>query len=100
MSTTTILYDDRVTTLPDAERRGEALWLNATQLQTATGWKLESEGLCRGDACVRVDAAWRDDAGRIDLCAFARHMEQPLTRDGEVWAFGAARSRRCDACAV
>ena len=97
MGTTTLLYDDRETTLADAEVRGEALWLSAADLYTATGWKLETEGLCRGDACVRIDPAWRDGAGRIDLCAFARHMQQPITRDDHAWAFGESVSTRHDA---
>lgn len=97
MAATTLLYDERVTTLPAAEVKGEALWLTAADLRSATGWKLETEGLCRGDACVRVDAAWRDGAGRIDLSAFARHMGQPITRDDTVWAFGASVNTRHDA---
>ncbi len=94
MSPIVILYDARVTTLPQAEARGDALWLSAADLQTATGWKLEAAGLCRGDACVRVDNAWRDAAGRIDLAAFARHMGQPLTRDENVIAFGESVNAR------
>ena len=97
MGAITLLYDERVTTLPGAEVSGEALWLNAADLHTATGWKLETEGLCRGDACVRVDPAWRDGAGRIDLNAFARHLGQPITRDDSAWAFGASVNTRHDA---
>lgn len=97
MGATTLLYDERVTTLPDAEVRGEALWLSAADMQRATGWKLEPEGLCRGDACVRLAPAWRDDAGRIDLKAFAHHMGQPITRDDNAWAFGESVNTRHDA---
>lgn len=97
MSATVILYGDRVTTLPQAEAGGESLWLEAADMHAATGWKLETEGLCRGDACVRVDPAWRDDAGRIDLLAFARHMGQPVTRDGQVIAIGENVNARRDA---
>ena len=88
MNATVIIYDERVTPLATAETCGESLWLSATDMQAATGWKLETAGLCRGDACVRVDNAWCDADGRIDLMAFARHMGQPVTRDDDVVAFG------------
>ena len=88
MNATVIIYDERVTPLATAETCGESLWLSATDMQAATGWKLETAGLCRGDACVRVDNAWCDADGRIDLMAFARHMGQPVTRDDNVVAFG------------
>ena len=97
MGATTLLYDERVTTLPDAEVRGEALWIRAADMHRATGWKLETEGLCRGDACVQVDPTWRDGAGRIDLNAFARHMGQPITRDDSAWAYGESVNTRHDA---
>ena len=97
MNATVVIYDERVTALPQAESRGESLWLAAADMQAATGWKLETQGLCRGDACVRVDPAWCDAAGRIDLMAFARHMDQPVTRDGEVVAFGESVNVRRDA---
>ena len=58
MNATVIIYDERVTPLVTAETRGESLWLSVAEMQAATGWKLETEGLCRGDACVRVDKAW------------------------------------------
>ena len=88
MNATVIIYDERVTPLATAETCGESLWLSAADIQAAAGWKLETAGLCRGDACVRVDNAWCDADGRIDLMAFARHMGQPVTRDDDVVAFG------------
>ena len=88
MIATVIIYDERVTPLATAETCVESLWLSATDMQAVTGWKLETAGLCRGDACVRVDNAWCDADGRIDLMAFARHMGQPVTRDDNVVAFG------------
>ena len=99
MSATTILYDERVTGVTGTEALGERLWLAPADLQAATGWKLEAEGLCRGAACVRLDAQWLDDEGRVDLVAFARHMGQPITRDEtqSVWALGESVSARHDA---
>lgn len=97
--TVTILYDDRVTEASAAEVHERQLWLSPADFGRATGWKLESEGLCRGDACVRVDARWRDAAGRLDLAAFAAHLGQPLVRDEatQTWAFGESVNTRRDA---
>lgn len=95
--TTTVLYDDRVSAVADARVAGEHLWLTAADFAAATGWKLETEGLCRGDACVRTDAAWLDDDGHIDLSAFAAHLGQPVVHDGNAWAVGEAAGARRDA---
>ena len=99
MSATTILYDERITAVASAETQGEQLWLSPADLAAATGWKLQTEGLCRGDACVRVEDSWRDSAGRIDVTAFARYMGQPVTREAShsAWAFGESYNARRDA---
>jgi hypothetical protein len=97
MSATVILYDERQTTLPGVTASGDSLWLDTDQMAAATGWKLETAGLCRGDACVALDPAWQNDSGHIDLTAFAAHMDQPITRDEQVWAFGASVSTLHDA---
>lgn len=90
MQVSTVLYDDRSTSGLAADADGDHLWLAPDELQRATGWKLEPQGLCRGDACVRGDARWRDAQGRVDLAAFARHLGQPAIRADAagVWAFG------------
>jgi hypothetical protein len=99
MSATTILYDERVTEGINAKVQGEHLWLSPKDLHTATGWKLETEGLCKGDACVRADAKWVDADGRVDLSAFAGHMGQPITHEDtrSAWAFGESVNARRDA---
>ena len=96
MSSTTILYDDRISEGIDARADGAHLWLSAADLNRATGWKVEPEGLCRGDACVRTQAAWLDDQKRVDLAAFAGYMGQPMIRDGEAIAFGESLGNRRD----
>jgi len=99
MRVSTILYDDRVTEGLAGEVAGEHLWLTPTDMAKATGWKLEPEGLCRGDACVRTDSTWLDAKGRVDLAAFARHMGQPAIREDSLgaWAFGESVNTRRDA---
>ena len=94
MAVSTILYDDRTTAGLSAAVDGDHLWLTPAELQQATGWKLEPEGLCRGDACVRLNAGWQDAQGRVDLAAFARYMGQPVVREDAAgaWAFGESAS--------
>ncbi len=98
MAATTILYDDRVTEGLDARVDGEKLWLNVGDLAAATGWKLEAEGLCRGDACVRTDASWLEGKGNVDLAAFSRYLGLPMVRDEprQAWAFGESVNVRRD----
>jgi hypothetical protein len=92
----TILYDDRVTAVPNATAAGGHLWLSPADLAAATGWKLETEGLCKGDACVRVDSRWQDAAGRVDLSAFAEHLGQPIVSESarDAYAFGTPLATR------
>ena len=96
MSTTTILYDDRVTEGIAAAVDDQHLWISKADLPKTTGWELKAEGLCRGDACVRAQAAWTDSADRIDLAAFAAYMGKPMIRDGQAFAFGEAVSTHRD----
>lgn len=98
MSATTILYDERVTEGVNAKVVGEHLWLAPGDLHKATGWKLETEGLCKGDACVRANTTWLDADGRVDLTAFAGHLGQPITREDSAgaWAFGDGVNTRRD----
>ena len=91
----TIIYEDRdPRTAQGAIGVGESLWLDPGELEAATGWHLEPEGLCRGDACVPLpaDGSWSDESGRVDLAAFARREGRLVVRDDEagVWAFGPA----------
>ncbi len=97
MNKTTILYDDRVTEGINATADGSHLWLTAADMTAATGWKLEPQGLCRGDACVRLQPTWADAKGRVDLAAFTAHMGQSMLRDGDAVAFGESVSARHDA---
>ena len=89
----TVLHHMREAHQPrDAREYGDRLWLSADDLETATGWVLKPEGLCREDACVPLprDGSWRDEDDRIDLTAFARRFGRPVVRDAEhgLWAFG------------
>ena len=93
---TTVLYDDRSTTVSRATDDGAALWLSPGEFADATGWKPEPQGLCKGDACIQTRDEWCDDAGNFDLTAFAAHLNQPLVRDeaSDTWSFGESASTR------
>jgi hypothetical protein len=99
MTEMTILYADRARADVHATVAGEQLWLSPTDFYAATGWKLETAGLCKGDACVQVQPSWVDGEGQVDLSAFAAHMGQPIVRDEphQVWAFGESVNVRRDA---
>ena len=93
---TTVLYEDRVTAIPKTSVQPGHLWLAPPDLAQATGWKLETEGLCKGSACVRTDKRWLDDKGRVDLYAFAGYMGQPVVEDTahDAIAFGTSVNAR------
>lgn len=94
---TTILTEAGAADAPGAVRDGEALWLDAATLPSATGWTLKPEGLCRGEICVPVPpgAAFVDD-GRVDVAGFWRHLGAPVLHDeaGAVWMLGAGAAER------
>ncbi len=79
-----------ITVLPDSPAGREPRSVTATlelghaliapaDLETATGWKLQPEGLCRADVCVPVrDPSDLEVAGRVDLVAVAGVLDQPI----------------------
>lgn len=92
----TVLYGSSPLLTDAAREDGDRLWIPAVDLEAATGWTREPQGLCRGDACVALQDGWTDGDGRIDLTAFAGHLNQPVVHDSEraVWAFGASAGQR------
>ncbi len=97
-----------ITVLPDSpagrEPRSVAATLElghalvaADDLEAATGWKLQPEGLCRGDVCVPVrDPSDLEVAGRVDLVAVAGALDQPIlvADDDALVVIGERRSDR------
>ena len=90
-----ILYGSRETSIGGATADGKRLWIPLADLERATGWKLEPQGLCQGETCVPIPAAskndWLDEKkNRFDFAAFAAHLGQPVVRDEAhgAWSFG------------
>jgi hypothetical protein len=66
----------------DGETTSTTVLLAPDALESATGWDLRAEGLCRGDVCVPRrdgDGLLVDD--KIDFAAFASLLHRPLAYD-------------------
>jgi hypothetical protein len=87
----------RTTRMPD--RANDELWLNAGDLERATGWALKPEGLCRDDACTMVAPS---DRARLvvgdAVCASGlwQKLGRPVLHDDAhaVWMLGEAAADR------
>ena len=77
---------------------GKGLWLDADDARAASGWELKPEGMCRGDVCVPLPAAARND-GAVDLAAFWHLIDAPAVSDttGTIWSIGASARDRSQA---
>ena len=76
---------------------GSAVRIRAQALADGLGWRLEAQGLCRGDVCVPVrDRAALETASGVDLATLARVLDRPLALDvdEEVAVLGASASER------
>jgi len=97
---TTLIYAGRAPYRTTATPEGDDLWLSSGELEAATGWALEPQGLCRGDRCVRIPHGREHELVRetkVNLAALARLLEQPVLRDDAhaVWYVSdAAPARR------
>jgi hypothetical protein len=81
MTTWTLIEDGRIHELP-LKSQGGGLRIPPARLEEALGWKLKSEGLCRGEVCIPT-AAHPDlvsEAG-VDLLSFAELEGRPLVLD-------------------
>jgi thiol-disulfide isomerase/thioredoxin len=68
-----VIDGDRATDVP-ASYDGGVLSLTADALESATGWRLRSHGLCRGDVCVPAAL----DLENIALQDVAQALHRPL----------------------
>jgi len=99
-----VLHESRDTTLPEAKAAGDALWVDRTDIERATGWAWKAEGLCRDETCIPLPRGIDKPmvAGdRLDIAALWRHAGWPVVRDdsSHLWVLGDGASRRADALA-
>lgn len=102
---TTLLTDHAELTLPKARAADEDLWIDAGDLEAATGWTLKPEGFCQGDVCVPIPPKQRaellDDAA-VNTAAFWRHLGHPVVHDEarSTWVFGTRAADRASSLAA
>jgi hypothetical protein len=94
-----IIYCENALRGVEADTRGGGLWLTAADLERVSGWVLKPEGFCKGDVCVPVPPARKDEfasGGRFNLAALADLLGQPTVSDPDlrVFCFGEAASER------
>jgi hypothetical protein len=95
----TLLHEQSETSCPTARAQGDDLWINARELEAATGWSLKPEGLCRGDVCVPVPRGSDADhvtGDTVNIAAFWRRMGNPIVHDAaaDVWVLGTSAANR------
>jgi hypothetical protein len=94
-----VLYEQSQANCATARAAGEDLWIGARELESATGWSMKPQGLCRGDICVPVPASQAAEyvAGdAVNAARFWRRMGNPVVHDGarEVWVLGMSANHR------
>lgn len=96
---TMLLIEGEERSAPGARAEGERLWIAAAELEAATGWSLEPEGLCREGMCVPLppgnEASFVRE-NQVDVAAVWRHLGKPVLHDaaGAVWSLGESAEDR------
>ena len=97
----TILYGSHEASIGGATAEADRLWIPLGELERATGWKLEPQGLCQGETCVPIPAAkkseWLDEKrSRFAFSGFAAHLGHSVVREEErdAWSFGPAATSK------
>ncbi len=84
-----VIHESNEVELPDAD----ALWLDARELERATGWKWKPEGLCRDERCMPLPRHLKlVDGERLDVAGLWRYAGWPVAHAPGVWVLGASAS--------
>lgn len=99
----TIIYEEKVTAIRNADQAGGQLWVTTADLQRATDFELKPQGVCRGELCFPVPTSRypqfvRKSGGQtwFSLTAFAELVQQPVAHDEPLatWYFGLRADQR------
>jgi hypothetical protein len=88
----TVLYDGRAIVLdrtsPDPAK-GDALWIQKSDLPRVNDFELKPQGACRADICIPIPRAMIR-GNYFNLSAFAQRVGQRVVADPaeRVWSFG------------
>lgn len=88
----TVLYDGRAIALartsPDPAK-GNALWIEKSDLPRINDFELKPQGACRADVCIPIPRAMTRGTA-FNLSAFAQRVGQRVVAETEarVWSFG------------
>lgn len=98
----TLLTERGERTVAEARGEGDHLWLAGSEMEAATGWEVQPEGLCHGAACVPWPAGREAELvrdGRVEVGAFWRHLGKPVAHSaaGDVWVLGEGAGERAEA---
>jgi AhpC/TSA family len=102
----TVLHEQRESCLAQARASGDALWLNRSELEQATGWSWKPEGLCQADTCIPLPRGQADQevvrGDTINIAAMWQHMGQPAVHDasGATWVLGTGAAQRASTLAT
>lgn len=89
------LIDEHTPFEIDADVAGDRVLISPATLESTLGWKLDENGLCRGDVCVPVTRIkGLVTAAGIDLTLLAEHLGRPLALDVEHRAAALAAGAR------
>ena len=78
----TLLFDGHETKLASAS--ADSIWIEASQLESATGFHLEPQGFCRGALCVPIPPSAKArfiDGTRVNVAALAAQLRRPVVHD-------------------
>ena len=92
----TVIDEGRESPLTATVESG-AVRIRPEVLSAGLGWRLEAEGLCRGDVCVPVrDRTALVTPDGVDLAELARVLDRPLALDADegVAVLGASAAER------
>jgi len=99
---TTILTETSSLQTTAANTSAHDLWLDAEQLESASGWTLKPEGMCKDETCVPIPAEREAEFiadKQVNAAAFWRHMNMPIaaTETGDIWFLGTDAGTRNNA---